>query len=374
MPAHSIIVAAPNRALRNRLTCILNNRQEFKVVAYTENLMDTYAAVEEHLPTAVLIAESLTALPEFEVMHTLFSTFNIHWLLIKTSLLTDRLTTPKVVSGEHGDNLLNIEAHTAQDTTLQQLKRLTRAETVRATMKKGEGMLRVCHTRTTRARHDSTQHHSVKQLSHSTTLINSASLNSPLILIGASTGGVDALLSVLSNFPPDCPPTLIVQHTGPGFGSSLVGLLDRQCRARVNLAQDVGQLESGTITVGAGTRRHLEILDCRTGAFGLGADRPVSGHVPSIDVLFHSALPIAKRVYAAVLTGMGRDGADGLKALRDAGAFTLAQDKASSVVYGMPRAAVENGGAAQILALQEIGPALLQAAASSVQISREVIK
>ncbi|GAA4218913.1 hypothetical protein GCM10022290_10130 [Sagittula marina] len=88
----------------------------------------------------------------------------------------------------------------------------------------------------------------------------------------------------------------------------------------------------------------------------------MSGHIPSVDMLFHSAVPMAQNVSAALLTGMGRDGAEGLKALRNAGARTIAQNEATSVVYGMPRAAVASGAAMKVLPIEEIGPALLKSA------------
>jgi two-component system chemotaxis response regulator CheB len=196
----------------------------------------------------------------------------------------------------------------------------------------------------------------------------------PIILIGASTGGVDALLAVLTRFPQECPPTLVVQHTGSGFGESLAGLLDRQCLPNVLLANGPMPLRRGQILVGAGIRAHL-VLDGRAATrVTTIADGPVAGHVPSVDRLFLSALPVAPRVSAALLTGMGRDGADGMKALRLAGAHTLAQDEASCVVYGMPRAAVEQGGVDRVLPLNKIAEALLARRRTSVGPGREVQK
>mgnify|MGYP001192621139 FL=1 len=103
----------------------------------------------------------------------------------------------------------------------------------------------------------------------------------------------------------------------------------------------------------------------------LARDAPVSGHMPSVDVLFQSAIPGAKRAVAALLTGMGRDGAEGLKALRDSGAITIAQDQATSTVYGMPRAATELGAVQSSLPLQEIGPAILRACATPHTVPRQ---
>jgi two-component system chemotaxis response regulator CheB len=181
-----------------------------------------------------------------------------------------------------------------------------------------------------------------------------------LILIGASTGGVDALVTVLSAFPANCPPTIIVQHTGKGFGAGLVQLLGLRCPARVVSCRDGLELTQGMVCIAAGSPGHAALAGSKPLRMTLADGDPVSGHKPSIDHLFLSALPVARRVVAALLTGMGSDGAKGLLALRKAGASTLAQDAASSVVYGMPRVAWENGGAEVQVPLNRIAPALLQ--------------
>lgn len=183
-----------------------------------------------------------------------------------------------------------------------------------------------------------------------------------LICIGASTGGVSALETVLLNFPADCPPTLIVQHIRPGFAEGLVRRLNQLVNPHVIAAKDSDLIEHGKVYVAAAHDLHLG-LTLRSGLrLRLLAEEPVSGHRPSVDVLFHQAAAQAKRIRinAALLTGMGADGADGMAALRAAGAYTIAQDENSSVVWGMPRVAIERGGAIEVLALDKIGPALLR--------------
>lgn len=180
-----------------------------------------------------------------------------------------------------------------------------------------------------------------------------------LILIGASTGGIDALMTILPAFPADCPPTAIVQHTGAAFSDSLIRLFARCTAARVIPAAHGTPLEPGTIMVGAGSAGHLRLAAGRPLRSELAPGAPVSGHLPSVDMLFRSAVPMGQSVAAALLTGMGRDGAQGLLELRAAGAMTLAQDEASSVVYGMPRAAAELGAAGRSLPLNRIAGELL---------------
>lgn len=182
-----------------------------------------------------------------------------------------------------------------------------------------------------------------------------------IILIGASTGGIDALLKITRHFSEHCPPTLIVQHTGGGFAQSLIRLLDGATQATVKEAQDNAVLQPGHIYLAPDDRHHLCLSPRRDAHIALRSTDLVSGHRPSIDALFSSAKASADNVAAALLTGMGRDGARGLTELRQAGAYTIGQDEATSVVYGMPRIAKEFGGVCDQLPVDQIGPALLRA-------------
>ena len=176
-----------------------------------------------------------------------------------------------------------------------------------------------------------------------------------VVLIGASTGGIDALLTVLAHFPADCPPTAIVQHTGRGFSLSMVRVLSRKCAARIVVAEELLVLEPGMICVAGGLDGHLQLkqLPDRRLRCSIQGGPQVSGQRPSIDVLFRSATPLAERAIGVLLTGMGADGAAGLLALRQAGATTIGQDEATSVVYGM-------GAVCHQLPLRLIGPAIRQ--------------
>lgn len=188
-----------------------------------------------------------------------------------------------------------------------------------------------------------------------------ANLSDRIVLIGASTGGVDAIAQIIQHFSQKSPPVMIVQHTGGRFAKSLMRHLDGMTDARVTSALDDQRLETGAIYLAPDDAHHL-LLCPRTGnRVKLGTEASISGHRPSVDALFHSAVPFAKRVTAALLTGMGQDGARGLMALRSAGAHTIVQDQATSVVYGMPRIAAEMGAAIEQLPIAKIGPSLLRA-------------
>jgi two-component system, chemotaxis family, protein-glutamate methylesterase/glutaminase len=180
-----------------------------------------------------------------------------------------------------------------------------------------------------------------------------------LIAIGASTGGVEALSELLVQLPKNMPPVVITQHMPPFFTASFARRLDAMCALAVVEAQDAMPLVPGQAVIAAGGV-HLRVV--RSGAQLLCRldDGPaVSSHKPSVDVLFHSvADQVGASALGVILTGMGRDGAQGLLAMREAGAHTIGQDEASSVVYGMPRVAHDLGAVVEVHALADIAGAI----------------
>lgn len=182
-----------------------------------------------------------------------------------------------------------------------------------------------------------------------------------VIVIGASTGGVQALSSLLPQLPADAPPVLIVQHMPEGFTASFARRLDDSCAIQVSEAQDGDTLLPGTALIAPGGTRHMTLVGQFPSLFvSLQHGAPVSFSTPSVDVLFDSAARrLGMNCAAALLTGMGKDGAQGLLNIRNAGGRTIAQDEASSVVWGMPGHAASIGAAEFILPLPYIAAALL---------------
>jgi two-component system chemotaxis response regulator CheB len=182
-----------------------------------------------------------------------------------------------------------------------------------------------------------------------------------LVAIGSSTGGVEALLEVLSHFPDNCPPTVITQHMPAGFTSSFARRLDKLCRPSVVEASDGEALDFGKVVLAPGAVSHLEVTGRGTWRCRLVSDAPTSGHRPSVDRLFQSvARSAGPNAIGVILTGMGRDGASGLADMRRAGATTIGQDETTSVVYGMPRIAFETGAVERQLPLDKIGENILR--------------
>ncbi|MCX4172006.1 MULTISPECIES: protein-glutamate methylesterase/protein-glutamine glutaminase [Paraburkholderia] len=176
-----------------------------------------------------------------------------------------------------------------------------------------------------------------------------------LIIVGASTGGTEAIREVLVPLPPDAPAVLIAQHMPPGFTKSFAQRLNGLCRITVKEAEHGERVLPGHAYIAPG---HAHLLLARSGAnyiAHLSDEPPVNRHRPSVDVLFRSAAQHAgKNAVGVILTGMGRDGAAGLLDMKKAGAYTLAQDEASCIVFGMPREAIALGAADEIASLPEM--------------------
>lgn len=176
-----------------------------------------------------------------------------------------------------------------------------------------------------------------------------------LIIVGASTGGTEAIKSFLCQMPSDCPGILITQHMPEGFTKSFAKRLDGICKISVSEAQGGERILPGHAYIAPG-HSHLKLA--RSGAnyvTELDASEPVNRHRPSVDVLFRSAAKFAgKNAVGVILTGMGKDGAEGMLEMKAAGAFNFAQDEATCVVFGMPREAIAVGAVHEVAALNDL--------------------
>ncbi len=184
--------------------------------------------------------------------------------------------------------------------------------------------------------------------------------NRPKILaVGSSTGGPLALQSLLTSFPADFPlPIICVQHISLGFLQGLIDWLAESCHLSIQIAPAGERPKPGNIYFPP-ERQHLELNP--QGRFVHSKLPPVDGHRPSVTTSFKSIAQFyGRRTIGVLLTGMGRDGADGMKAISDAGGLTIAQDEATSVVFGMPKEAIALGAANHVLPIQSIGPTVLK--------------
>jgi len=181
-----------------------------------------------------------------------------------------------------------------------------------------------------------------------------------IIAIGASTGGTEAIKDVLVQMPADCPGIVIAQHIPKAFSTPFAKRMDRLCQMTVFEAEDGQQIRPGHVYIAPGDRHLLVVRDGARYVCRLDDGPPVNRHKPSVDVLFRSVAQQAGRnAVGVILTGMGKDGALGLKEMRESGSPTIAQDEATSVVWGMPGEAVHIGAAAEVLPLPGIAARVL---------------
>lgn len=176
-----------------------------------------------------------------------------------------------------------------------------------------------------------------------------------VVAIGASTGGTEAIYNVVRNFQPDIPGTVVVQHMPPGFTAMYADRLNNQCKVRVKEAHNGDRLEQGLVLIANGAE-HMRLKKDHSGYYVECSEGPkVSGHCPSVDVLFESVAKTAgAKAIGVILTGMGSDGANGLLNMKLAGAETIGQDEKSCVVYGMPKVAYDVGAVKYRLDLSQI--------------------
>lgn len=316
----TVLVIDPSSAQGRRIVDAVGRTNRLKLVSLCKGFEEAYNLTEQETPDIVVIAAELTTAPGFPMFRAL-----LQGLGKEATILSGPNSDPRQLQA--CGNVLHVVTQGIPDDFAGRLFEYVAGRPPRPTVTQGP----------------------------------SAPVAEPIVVIGASTGGVEALVTVLSAFPEDCPPTLIVQHMGHGFVSSFTNRLDRVCRATVVEAQSGFPLKGGQILIAPGAPAHLT-LDPSGRTCRVCDGPPIGGHRPSVDALFRSAAPFGSRVIAALLTGMGRDGADGLKRILQSGGHTLSQDEATSVVYGMPRVAKELGASKQTLPIDQIGPALLEAA------------
>ena len=181
-----------------------------------------------------------------------------------------------------------------------------------------------------------------------------------ILVIGASTGGTVAIEQILNRFPADAPPTLIVQHMPSVFTNSFAKRVDGLSAMTVLEARDNDELRAGVALIAPGGKHMIVNRGTRGYFVRIKDGPPVNRHIPSVDVLFRSAANIlGVNAIGVILTGMGDDGARGMKEMKDSGAFTIAQDEESSVVFGMPKVAIEMGGVCKIIPLGSIANFIL---------------
>jgi two-component system chemotaxis response regulator CheB len=196
-------------------------------------------------------------------------------------------------------------------------------------------------------------------------MVSAGSYARKLIAIGSSTGGVESLYDIICNLPVDCPPVVIAQHISKGFSERFALRVDKTCAIHVKEAVHGEMLQAGTVYIGQGGKHITVKRSGRNYICQVTEDTEGENYRPSVDRLFCSvAEVVGAYAVGVVLTGMGKDGALGLLTMRDTGAATLGQDEASSIVYGMPKAAMMAGAVERQVSLSQMAREIIHACAS----------
>lgn len=183
-----------------------------------------------------------------------------------------------------------------------------------------------------------------------------------LVAIGTSTGGPRALQNVITRLPKNMPcGVVIVQHMPPGFTRSLAERLDTISQISVKEAEDQEIIEAGHVYIAPGNYHMVVQKKGMSKVILLNQDPPLASHRPAVDVLFDSVAPFGRQVVSVILTGMGSDGSQGMKKIKAAGGYIIAEDESTAVVYGMPKAVVDLGIADKVLPLQQVAEAIIDA-------------
>jgi two-component system chemotaxis response regulator CheB len=337
-----VLIVDDSKTMRTLLRKILESSPDLEVVAEAELPSQVEQLIAKHSPDVMTLDINM---PEMSGVQLLKK------ILAYRFLPTVMISSLNIDEGNEVLNALEIGAvdyihkpaadEIAQLTPIIQEKILTAAKVKR--------------NRTT----DATDRPADVQIAQPATPVRAFS-NAGLIAIGASTGGTEAIKQILLSFPKEIPPIVCVQHIPPYFSTAFANRLNEICKFEVREAKDGDEVKPGRVLIAPGGF-HMEVRKEGTRLIARVYDGdPVNRFKPSVDVLFNSvAKVIGRDATGVLLTGMGSDGARGLLAMKNAGAYTIAQDEESCVVYGMPRAAVELGAALAVEPLEDISLTLM---------------
>jgi two-component system chemotaxis response regulator CheB len=365
-PLRVLLVASP-------LTCrvarqMLQNSPDIQVCGTAQHGREALLLLPTLRPHVICLADEMPVMSALELTREIMSRYACPILVLQSSC---GLEIPDAISKESVFALLQAGAvdvfrmasivpspdspQTRQ--LISKVKMVSRVPVISRSQRayarsESEGSVGAAHTLESSAHRPAPRTISLPTKTRSQNLESATS--SRIVAIGASTGGPQALLAVLSELPRDyAVPVLCVQHISKGFIGGLVEWLDDQCQIKIRIAQAGEKPQPGTVYFSE-EGKHLE-LDEADGTIRLSLSPAVDGHRPSVTVLFQSVARYSgNRAIAVLLTGMGCDGAQGLKAIHEAQGTTIAQNQESSVVFGMPAAAIGLGAAQHVLPLTSI--------------------
>jgi two-component system, chemotaxis family, protein-glutamate methylesterase/glutaminase len=330
-----VVIVDDSPTMRKLLRHIISSYQDWEVVAEVERGEDLLSAINLHFPDLITLDLHLGSMDGLEVMKKYISPKKLPTILITSQPKDDGSLVMDTLSEGALDYMQKPESGSWETHSLELLAKM-------------ESALQ-----------------SKMALSNTTSQVWKApafsfsSTGDHLLVIGSSTGGTQALQEIFLNLPKEIPPILVVQHIPAGFSRALAERLNKLCPFEVKEAEEGDQILPNRILIAPGGK-HMELS--RSGLHvTINEKEPMNRFRPSVDVLFNSIIPNKKKkVIALILTGMGKDGAQGMKTLHDHGARTIVQDEASSVVFGMPKEAIRLGAADRVENLRAIAAALVE--------------
>lgn len=331
-----VLIVDDSALIRSLMTEIINSQPDMQVVAVAPDPLIARELIKQHNPDVLTLDVEMPKMDGLEFLEKLMRLRPMPVVMV--SSLTEKGSEVTMRALELG----------AIDFVTK--PKLSIAEGMREYTDMITGKIRIASKARIQTR--SAAHHTSAVLP----LLGNRLLSSEkLIIVGASTGGTEAIKSFLMEMPADCPGILITQHMPAGFTKSFANRLDGLCKISVKEAEGGERILPGHAYIAPGD---AHLLLTRSGAnymTELSDAPPVNRHKPSVDVLFDSAaLHAGKNAVGVILTGMGKDGAAGMLKMREAGAYNFSQDEASCVVFGMPKEAVARGGVHEVLPLNEL--------------------
>ena len=337
-----VLVVDDSKTIRNLLTKILNSDSSVEVVGAADRPSEALRLIESLKPDVVTLDLHMPEMNGLEFLRKFLPTHPIPTVMVSAVSLEEGSEVLQCLEAGAVDYVQKPSATEISEISPQLIEKVKMASGVKVKVSILSGQA----VRSNRRRSGSPGPMERDQL----------------LVIGSSTGGTEALRKILIELPEQSPPTLIVQHIPVMFSTAFADRMNDLCPFRVKEAEDGDEIRPDHVYIAPGGRQ----MKIRKRADGkkfivVNDAPPMNRHKPSVDYLFHSvAETVGRECVGVILTGMGNDGAAGMKRLRDAGARTIAQDEKTCVVFGMPREAILLGAAQEILALQDIPACLVR--------------
>lgn len=315
-----VLVVDDSKTIRNLLTKVIGGADGLEVCATAEKPSDVEKLIEEHKPDVITLDIHMPEMTGVELLKIIGPKYNIPTIMITSISIEEG---PLVLEAlEHGafDYIQKPEVSQLAEVAPMMIGKIKEA----ATSRKTKGQLNKIGTKPVER-------------------FNTDSM----VVIGSSTGGTNALKDILTKLPGQIPPILIVQHIPPVFSKAFADRMNNLCQFSVKEAEDGDAIEPNNVYVAPGGMQMKAVNRGGRYVIEITDDAPVNRFKPSVDYLFKSVVPLAKRkhIVGVILTGMGKDGAREMLNLKNAGAYTIAQDEESCIVFGMPKEAIALGGA-----------------------------